>query len=98
MSGAGTSGREGGGGATSSGLGSWATCPNAVRAQAEGLVDDLRALVGASLVGVYLHGSLAMGCFNPARGHIDLLVVTHDGMAVETKRQKVTYVSLANRH
>jgi len=43
-------------------------------------------------VGVYLHGSLAMGCFNPHRSDIDLLVVTQDGIAVETKRDIVQYL------
>ncbi len=28
-----------------------------------------------SLIGIYLHGSLAMGCFNPAKSDIDLIVV-----------------------
>ncbi len=28
------------------------------------------------LVGIYLHGSLAMGCFNPAASDLDLLVVS----------------------
>ena len=29
-----------------------------------------------NLVGVYLHGSAVMGCFNPAKSDIDLIVVT----------------------
>lgn len=42
-----------------------------------------------NLNGVYLHGSLAMGCFNPARSDLDLLVVTHQPMSVATKRALV---------
>jgi len=30
---------------------------------------------GGNLVGVYLHGSMAMGCFNPNKSDLDLLVV-----------------------
>jgi hypothetical protein len=45
--------------------------------------------VGDSLVGVYLHGSLAMGCFNPDRSDLDLLIVTEDPMPVSTKRHCV---------
>jgi len=30
---------------------------------------------GDNLVGVYLHGSMAMGCFNPKKSDLDLLVV-----------------------
>jgi hypothetical protein len=44
--------------------------------QLDGLVEDVRDVVGEDLVGVYLHGSLALGCFNPALSDIDVLVVT----------------------
>lgn len=33
-------------------------------------------IFGKELVGIYLHGSMAMGCFNPAKSDIDLLLVT----------------------
>ncbi|WP_379153945.1 aminoglycoside adenylyltransferase domain-containing protein [Paenibacillus sp. sgz5001063] len=33
-----------------------------------------------SLTGIYLHGSLAMGCFNPAGSDIDILVVIRDNL------------------
>jgi predicted nucleotidyltransferase len=64
----------------------WTTCPSAIRGQIDTLLTHLATLLGANQVGVYLHGSLAMGCFNPDRSDIDLLVVTHQGMPVETKR------------
>ena len=38
------------------------------------------------MVGVYLHGSLAMGCFNPDRSDIDLLVVTHKALSPQQRR------------
>ncbi|MGN7761522.1 nucleotidyltransferase domain-containing protein [Paenibacillus sp. 22594] len=28
-----------------------------------------------NLLGIYLHGSLAMGCFNPLKSDVDFLVV-----------------------
>ena len=34
-----------------------------------------RELFGHHLTGVYLHGSLAMGCFNPQKSDLDLLLV-----------------------
>src|SRR5216684_2350280 len=70
----------------------WATCPDPVRTQINNLVATLQQLLGNNLVGIYLHGSLAMGCFNPHRSDIDLLVVTQDGIAVETKRDIVQYL------
>jgi len=52
-----------------------AAAPAAVRAQLAGLLEPTEALLGRNLVGVYLHGSLALGCFNPVRSDLDLLIV-----------------------
>jgi Domain of unknown function (DUF4111)/Nucleotidyltransferase domain len=52
----------------------------------EHLAADLAGILGGDLVGVYLHGSLAMGCFNPDRSDIDLLVVTHQALAPQQRR------------
>ncbi len=46
-----------------------------MREQVDQLVDGLAAIFRADLVGVYLHGSLVLGCFNPERSDIDLLAV-----------------------
>ena len=37
--------------------------------------EETRNILGDELVGVYLHGSAAMGCFNPAKSDLDLLIV-----------------------
>lgn len=39
-----------------------------------------------NVVGIYLHGSLAMGCFNPEKSDIDLLVVAKNKLTVDEKR------------
>ncbi len=65
----------------------WADCPRDVREQVEGFVDAVRRVLGDNLIGVYLHGSLAMGAFNPRRSDVDLLVVTKAGMPAETSRR-----------
>ncbi len=76
---------------------SWATCPQPpVRAQVDNLVATLQQMLSNDLIGVYLHGSLAMGCFNPQRSDIDLLVVTHNSMTVETKRDIVQYLLMCS--
>jgi|SRR5579859_1184407 len=64
----------------------WATCPPATRSQVEQILVVIQNALGNNLTGVYLHGSLAMGCFNPARSDLDLLAVTRQPMRVETKR------------
>lgn len=38
------------------------------------------------LVGVYLHGSAVMGCFNPKKSDIDLIVVVKDSIEDSIKR------------
>jgi predicted nucleotidyltransferase len=55
----------------------WHNCPISVRQQTLALVAGLQATLGGELLGVYLHGSLAMGCYNPQRSDLDLLAVTH---------------------
>lgn len=39
-----------------------------------------------NLVGVYLHGSAAMNCFNPNRSDIDLIVVVEKSLPDKTKK------------
>ena len=62
-------------------------CPLEVRQQVTSLVEGMRSILGENLVGVYLHGSLAMGCFNPRRSDLDLLVICERRTGVEQKRQ-----------
>ncbi len=64
----------------------WHTCPAGVREQVVRLLDGLQAALAENLSGVYLHGSLAMNCFNPARSDVDLLAITHQAVPVEIKR------------
>lgn len=54
----------------------WAHAPAPLREQVEGLAADFAALLGDALAGAYIHGSLALGCFNPRRSDVDLLFVT----------------------
>ena len=63
------------------------TYPQSARAQLEELQRGLLDVLSKNLVGIYLHGSLAMGCFNPDRSDLDLLGVTKYPMSLETKRR-----------
>ncbi len=47
-------------------------------------------MLGEQLVGFYLHGSLALGGFNPARSDINIVAVTKQRMNIEVKRTLVT--------
>src|SRR5579884_351866 len=64
---------------------SWDTAPRDVRGQVGRIEAALDRLLGENLVGLYLHGSLSMGCFNPRRSDLDLLAVTHRPLDAETQ-------------
>jgi len=34
-----------------------------------------KKILGNNLVGIYLHGSAAMGCFNPKKSDLDLILI-----------------------
>lgn len=45
-----------------------------------------------NLLGIYLHGSLAMGCFHPGTSDIDLLLIVKEKLASVTKRMLIDRV------
>ena len=50
-----------------------------------------------NLCGVYLHGSSVMGCFNPVKSDVDLIVIIYDTMSDDDKREFMkTVVELNN--
>jgi predicted nucleotidyltransferase len=48
------------------------------------LLTDVKAVLGTRLVGLYVHGSLAYGDFNPQTSDIDFLVVTDGSLPIVT--------------
>lgn len=56
-----------------------------------GLIRKMHQQLKTPIVGVYLHGSLAMGGFNPARSDIDLLVVTDVPVGIAEKQKLVAF-------
>ena len=49
-------------------------------------VGYFRAGFGDTLIGVYLHGSLALGSFNPVSSDLDLLVVLRHRLSLAEKQ------------
>ena len=43
-------------------------------------------ILADNLVGIYVHGSIAFGCFHPKKSDIDYIVVIRDPLSQETKR------------
>jgi streptomycin 3"-adenylyltransferase len=68
----------------------WDNAPVVVRAQVNELVAGLRAALGAGLVGIYLHGSLAMGSFTLERSDIDVLAVSEEPLTADERRALAT--------
>ncbi|RKX57531.1 MAG: hypothetical protein DRP24_00125 [Thermotoga sp.] len=61
-------------------------CSDDVKKLINDVVKSFRKTLKDNLVGVYLHGSLAMSCFNPNYSDIDMLIVVEREMSVEDKR------------
>jgi len=61
--------------------------PQYIRDPLNRLGERLHQLLGENLTGIYLHGSLAFGCFHPDSSDIDILIVVHDRLEVATKRR-----------
>jgi predicted nucleotidyltransferase len=59
----------------------WDDCPTNISAGINGIIDSYRIVLKDNLVGFYLHGSLAMGCFNPGQSDVDFLAVVYHSLA-----------------
>jgi predicted nucleotidyltransferase len=66
---------------------SWPDCPNKVKNAVLNLLNGIKKLIKEDFKGFYIHGSLAMGGYNPSRSDIDVLVVTNESISVQTKRE-----------
>lgn len=56
------------------------------RRLATGVAQMLRSELGADLLGVCVHGSLAMGCYYPPKADVDMLAVVNRPLPVEQRR------------
>lgn len=64
----------------------------------EEFVAKSQEILGDHLVGIYLHGSAAMGCFHEKKSDIDLLVVVNMAISDEIKRQYMDMVVELNTY
>lgn len=60
--------------------------PNSVKIVLKEFVETLQSYFGKELIGVYLHGSLAMGGFNEISSDIDILIITENKLSLENKK------------
>jgi len=62
------------------------------------LVAEFNRVLGDRLVGIYLHGSLAMGCFNPLSSDIDFLAVVNNEISKTEKKEIINFLlDMANK-
>lgn len=55
-------------------------------------VEQSKKILQENLVGVYLHGSAVMGCFNPEKSDIDLIIVVNQPLPDTVKREYMDMV------
>lgn len=63
----------------------WSNVSEEIREFVMKLLDQIQEVIEQDSVGYYLHGSLAIGGFNPTRSDIDLLVITKHALSLEDK-------------
>ena len=62
----------------------------------DAFVAQSRAILVDCLTGVYLHGSAAMGYFQPQKSDVDLLIVVENALPDELKLQYMAMVTAMN--
>lgn len=65
----------------------WETCPPEIKDFVFNLQNEITQILNDDVVGFYLHGSLAMGGFNPKNSDVDILVVTTKLIKIDVKRR-----------
>lgn len=61
------------------------------------IVDKSKKIFKENLIGIYLHGSLAMGCFNPDKSDIDLIIVIRNNITDIQKLQFMDHIVELNK-
>ncbi|MCA1054236.1 DUF4111 domain-containing protein [Rossellomorea aquimaris] len=69
----------------------WRTCPTEIKNFISHIHKEITKIINDDLVGFYLHGSLAMGGFNPDSSDLDLLAVTNQSLTVQKKRELAAF-------
>lgn len=56
-----------------------------------------KEIAGEQLTGIYLHGSMAMGCFNPKKSDIDLIVIIEKDISDKQKMELMNHIVVLNQ-
>ena len=72
---------------------SWPDCDEAIHSYITGFVDLLKDKLESNLVGVYLHGSLAMNSYFPPKSDMDFIIVTDNKLDAELAKSLNTSIA-----
>ena len=70
----------------------WQNCPAQIKGLVDNILDHYRETLRDNLIGFYLHGSLAMNCFNPLLSDVDFLAIVKRQLTVEQKKTIIEYL------
>jgi len=70
----------------------WGNCPEPIRRLISNLLKNYQKILGDNLIGFYLHGSLAMNCFNPLSSDVDFLAIVGEKLTIEQKQAIIDYL------
>ncbi|GIK84163.1 MAG: streptomycin 3''-adenylyltransferase [Patescibacteria group bacterium] len=75
---------------------SWINCDEDIKQYIQSVVRNISDLLGRSLVGIYLYGSLAMGSYYRPKSDIDLIIVIDTKLRPDLRKKIAeTFVKLA---
>jgi len=67
----------------------------------QNIIDDLvsatKEIIGENLTGIYLHGSLAMGCFNSEKSDIDFIIIIKETISDARKTEWLNRIVALNQ-
>lgn len=66
---------------------SWSSCDADIKNYVDLVIDSIKQTLNANLVGVYLHGSLALGSYYKPKSDLDLIVVVNDKLTPDSREK-----------
>ena len=63
--------------------------PNNIKSLLKEIKDSFSKQLGKNLIGIYIHGSLAMGSFNINSSDVDFLVIIKKPLTLEEKKRLI---------
>jgi len=66
--------------------------PMSVRKVLREILSTVQSIIQDNLIGLYLHGSLAMDCYNPRSSDIDIIIVARERLSQEQRKRIIEYL------